>query len=560
MFRFLFTLYAVFILVSSAGANCWSYYTRIGGSYACDNGAIRPNYESSINSACANTNNPGGAVYINCGGNGLVDKCPVCYGSSLSDAYVEYTCCSSACEKDSLLCVRDGGNWEYDVNTPTCGGYSCKKCDSTFTCVNYPFFRCVDVPASGEITCIDGNCTGLPYSMWYTEYRSECHNECGVDSVYTLTSDTTYSLTATCQDSVKCSPKEYCYSSGNQYFIFQKCLVGNESVGNVNTQFEIPHVISAGQGSCRSVGMPNTNFPNSGGLVGNTGGGTGGGGGGTPDGIPDDCLLYGIGCPSNVPDSTNYNDDSNRNPTKCYCEPYDGIGSMSLVICPDGSRTMYYFSCEEWKNMHKSSSSGGGTTPASSSSTAGGGVSSGAVSSGSSDQFNGKYPEYPTQDDSYKKNVQGALSGTSGLLSEIKSILADLKKYFTSDEQFSDLESISLPSVVPPDSSTFSGRDSLMTYFDSLLTIIPDKNTLIDTSSYVNGAGTCPIITGNFGTACKAFKIFVGNNDLNMRFNFADFFGVNLCILLKSIITAFATLVSFLVGIKLFRLSGGIFS
>ena len=484
-------------------------------------------------------------------------ECPKCDFSSFGSAsFIQYQICDTPEQADSSICVNTGGRWKFNELNAM---YECDTlhCDSTFTCVNYPFFRCVDVPASGEITCIDGNCTGLPYSMWYTEYRSECHNECGVDSVYTLTSDTTYSLTATCQDSVKCSPKEYCYSSVNQYFIFQKCLVGNESVGNVNTQFEIPHVISAGQGSCRSVGMPNTNFPNSGGLVGNTGAGTGGG---TPDLIPDDCLLYGIFCPSNVPDSTNYNDDSNRNPTKCYCEPYDAIGSMSLVICPDGSRTMYYFSCEEWKNMHKSSSSWGGTTPASSSSTAGGGVSSGAVSSGSSDQFNGKYPEYPTQDDTYKKNVQGALSGSAGLLSEIKSILADLKKYFTSDEQFSDLESISLPSVAPPDSSTFSGRDSLMTYFDSLLAIIPDKNTLIDTSIYVNGAGTCPIITGNFGTACKAFKIFAGNNDLNMKFNFADFFGVNLCTLIKSIITAFATLVSFLIGIKLFRLSGGVFS
>lgn len=70
--------------------------------------------------------------------------------------------------------------------------------------------------------------------------------------------------------------------------------------------------------------------------------------------LDDYCLVYGIGCPEQ--DTTNYKDPPNQNPSKCYCEPFDGIGSMSKVTCPDGTVSIYYFSCLEWEYMFSSSS------------------------------------------------------------------------------------------------------------------------------------------------------------------------------------------------------------
>ena len=113
-----------------------------------------------------------------------------------------------------------------------------------------------------------------------------------------------------------------------------------------------PQFIGGGVGNCASLGMPsnniadpmnnqsNTIFPNQ----------------NNNDVISDNCLIYGIDCPSNYLDTTDYNDNENRNPEHCICEPLDGSTFVSTIICPDGSRTTFYGSCSLWELANSSSS------------------------------------------------------------------------------------------------------------------------------------------------------------------------------------------------------------
>jgi hypothetical protein len=113
-----------------AAADAWSYCEPkntvvTGNDYACDNGKVRSNYVESVARQCAVQI----ANHVNCSADGFVNiKCPVCYGTSLSNAYHESICCSSKSEADSLSCLLQGNVWQGG----TCKINHCKAADSTW--------------------------------------------------------------------------------------------------------------------------------------------------------------------------------------------------------------------------------------------------------------------------------------------------------------------------------------------------------------------------------------------------------------------------------------------
>lgn len=481
-----------------------------------------------------------------CSLNSQTSQCVSYYGEDCGAGrkwcYQQLLECGSENEKDSSVCVLNGGRW-VDVGN---GVKECKsnQCDSTMHCISYPYNYCEDVPSSGEITCINGNCYGLGGSKWVSFYDKNCTNECGATENTRVSGDTVYVPGGECTDSLQCSPQTKCadFSNGT-YILYQNCLVGRQVVGNVDTRQTLAQITTSGTGSCKDNGYSSQTFPNSG------GGNTGNPNHSQPDSINTDCLIYGVGCEP-YQDSTNYSYGGNATPTKCWCEPFDGLNSVSYIKCPDGSSRVVYMSCDQWHNMFSSSS----TTPPPSSGSGGGGVSSGSIGTSSSDTnpFQGKYPEYPSDQPTHNKNVQGALSGISDVIISIRDHLAQLKNYIMG------YEAVEFDPVSTYPNGNYSHLDSVQTdlgfTFDSLFNRIDTSRKIIDTSRYIS-TGTCPIIKGEF-SLCQKIPFFKGNKNVDMKFDFSDFFGFNLCSIIKAIILGFTSVVVFILSFRVISKSG----
>lgn len=469
-----------------------------------------------------------------------VNNCPTCANYSISSGgriIGIVNICDTQNELDSLNCVNDGKIWDVD---PVTGIGSCvEEISCNWTVSTIPRLRCLDVPSSGSIVCKNGECSGLPYSMWWSELRIDSTStRCGNIS-HVHISDTSYTFGSQCDVEERCSDDKKCYSEGGTFYIVQECAVGRPVIGNDGeSQKTVPYIVSTGNGSCSEMGYRNENYQNSGGGIGNPNAT-----GGNPPPLEDDCLVYGINCPE--PDTTNYQNPPNQNPSKCFCEPYDGLGSMSKVTCPDGTVSIYYFSCLEWENLFVSSSSNVQSSSSVPPTSSGDGTSS--PSGGSSSDTFGQYPQYPEQDGAYKKNVQAALSGEATLLNSIKEILGSIKDYLFSTPQIGDDVFIL---DVPTDSSTYDTTQ--VNFVDSLLAVIDTAHSPIDTSLKAQ-TGVCPIISANFGTACKYIPPLRGNTNANMRIDTSNIAGINLCGIIRALIIAFSSVVSFIIGARLFR-------
>lgn len=474
-----------------------------------------------------------------------------CYSSSITVTrvcrYRSY--CTSRSEADSVRCVNDGGRWEFNQLN---GMYECNTnhCDTTMHCITYPFNRCETVE-SGGITCVNGQCSGIPGVKIYSELKSECRNECGDVQTRSITSDTAYVPGGSCEDDVKCGSEIFCGEFDNgTYFLYKKCYIGRETVGNVNEQQVVAQIESAGQGTCLENGYQSTRYPNSG-KYGEQQGGTSRPSNDGVDSISSDCAIYGYGCADYV-DTTDYSNPDNQSPQKkCWCEPFDGSNTVSRIICPDGTSRVVYFSCKDWQKIYSSSSEV--SPPLSSSSASGGGSSGQLQNSSDSNPFQGKYPEYPVDDRNYRKNVQGALSGASNILSEIKSKLIEIKNYLVSDNEEFTVDSIkSIPH------RDYSELDSLsishLISFDTLLSKIDTSRKLIDSSRYV-APGTCPIITANFST-CRKIPFFRDNSDVDLKLDFSNLAGFNLCSMIKALVVGFTSVISFLLSFRVISKSG----
>lgn len=536
----------VLFYLSYSYATCYDRTSVVNSNYPCQDGTVRPNYTATVQLQCNNIENSlASGTWANCPAatsHCVITSCPVCGSQTgLSSAYVAYTLCTSQIEIDSLNCVNNGDRW-VDVGN---GVKECKsgQCDTTFTCISYPYNYCEDVPSSDEITCINGNCYGLGGSKWVSYYDKNCTNECGATQNTRVSGDTVYILGGSCDDPLQCDPTTHCVDFDNgTYFLYQVCLVGREVVGNVDERQTLAQITLSGNGTCKDNGYRSETYPNSG------GGNTSNPNHSQADSISSDCTIYGVGCEP-YQDTTNYQNGDNANPTKCWCEPFDGINSVSYIKCPDGSTRVVYMSCEEWHNWFSSSS----TTPPPSSGSGGGGASSGSGTySSDSNPFKGKYPEYPADQPTTNKNVQGALSGIADVIISIRDHLGQLKNYIMSSQ------TVHFDSVKTHAHGDYSQLDTVQSdlgfTFDSLFNKIDTSRKIIDTSLFVS-TGTCPIIKGEY-SMCKRFGIFKGNKDVDLEFDLSNFFGFNLCSIIKALVLGFTSVVVFILSFRVISKSG----
>lgn len=453
--------------------------------------------------------------------------------------------CSTQCEADSLVCVNtENMIWKY-TGSATCGGMECVEntCDSTFNCIEYPFNRCEDVPSSGSVECDENGCSGLPYSRWYSELRTECQNECGEYRINSITGDTLISFDSSCDDTTQCSNETKCvdFPNSGTYALYKVCIVGNQQIGNGVSNRSYPQFVGGGSGNCSSLGYPSSNLPNSSNNTHNNV---------FPNqsdtsSISDYCLLYGVDCPPNFVDTTNYNDNNNRSPEHCICEPLDGSTFVSSIICPDGSRSTFYGSCDLWRSARSSSSaqSSSSTNPPESSSS---GSENPPASSGG---ISGEYPDWPE----YQKNQRNANEVLGSMVQSLKtlpsSIVSGIRELLNG-YNYNEVD----------DGLSFDRQDSVLaldTIIDTVGVLhaifnrLDSNNRIIDTIPNVSYNG-CPCITFFNGNQANSF---VGGHIIfkEIKFNLGDFHGFNLCIIIRAVVVAFASVVSFFIGFAIFK-------
>lgn len=146
------------------------------------------------------------------------------YGTTTTsnrETYCRYQCTDMR-SADSLKCEKDGKIFDED---PVTGVTSCVDSVSChWTVSTIPRLRCIDVPASGSIVCKNGECSGLPYSMWWSELRIDSTStRCGNIS-HVHTSDTSYTFGSQCDVEERCSNENKCYSEGEHSLSFKSAL------------------------------------------------------------------------------------------------------------------------------------------------------------------------------------------------------------------------------------------------------------------------------------------------------------------------------------------------
>lgn len=461
----------------------------------------------------------------------------LCYGAIV---------CSTQCEADSLSCVNEGNTWQY-TGAATCGGMSCQgPCDTTMNCIEYPFNRCEDVQSNGSVYCDENGCSGLPYSRWFSEYRRECQNECGEHNTQSFTGDTLITFDSNCNDTLQCSEESKCvdFPNTSTYLLYKVCIVGNQQIGNGANNRSYSQIVGGGSGSCASVNMNSTNINNSN-NSGNSNNNS------FPNSfnqneVTDNCLIYGIDCPENFNDTTNYNNNTNRSPEHCICEPLDGSTFVSSIICPDGSRSTFYGSCSLWESAYSSSSvsnSSSSTNPPESSSS---GSENPPASSGG---ISGDYPEWNIIKQN-QKNANEVLGSMAQTLKSLPSSIVNGIKDFFNGYNYKDgdgqLDWNRVDSVVTLDTLIDTAG-----VLNAIFGRVDSTNRILDTLQHSSFTG-CPCITffnGNqqtdFSHGHLSFK--------EIKIELADLHGFNFCRIVSAIVVALASVVSFFIGFSIFK-------
>jgi hypothetical protein len=304
-------------------------------------------------------------------------------------------------------------------------------------------------------------------------------------------------------------------------FSLYKLCKSREIVDGV--QKFLPRMVGGGYGNCASNGYPETNDS------------TGFAGSQDSTKIPESCFTMGMGCPP--PDTTNYASGDNRTPQNgCNCEPYDGLSSVSRIVCPDGSISLFMGSCDKWKEPPFSSSS---TEPPESSSGSENPTSSGGA-------LVGDWANYSQGQEII--SLLGAIASNTMQKPETKNINTinvALDDYATSKEDvdvpFNRHDSIYNPSYVIDTAglkNAIFGR-------------VTEENTILDTLEHP--VSKCPCFTffssGGNQAQITGFHISLPK----MVFDFADFHGFDLCRIISVVVSALASVVAFFIGFSIFK-------
>lgn len=487
----------VTITVGCQSSGCSNYQCNYAGytSYTMTQGSSCGVY---LGGACTVWGGPWGS---RCGG---------VTGTPPADAIITY--CDTQVEADSVSCVTSGSNWangqckNCDASDP-----SSWKCETTSSIVKAQESSTDIVCDASFGGCYSGNACAI-----YTEYQTSCFNECTGDStVESYRTDPVWQ-DGFCDevdiDRDDCG-KTRCIDMDGNFALVHDCN-SNNIVNGVPQSF--PVVVQGGKGSCAANGYQPVN-PDS---VGNNGNSS------NRDSIlqalqdslySQKCLLFGQCGDSN--DSTDFSDDSNRNAENgCYCERMDDMPFVSRIICPDGTSSIFYGSCKDWKNKPSSSSS----NPSSSESGGGG-----------SSEADPRPTDWANWFQANEMNTK--LDANNGLLASISDKLGNIFVWLTSSgasvsrDTSTGLGSIDWDSPVFVDSS-YSYDTTTYSVFndvaDSLFSLAQKNKGLIDTTSLadVDNCFTC------------RFNFTRGLGGQRVELNFGSLGGFNICKLLRSIL------------------------
>lgn len=446
-----------------------------------------------------------------------------CTGSCCGDDGLDLVglCCTTQDELDSLKC-------ELDPNSQGCT----PSCDSTkWTCETFTETTQTTI-ASDNVTCFNGECYGGIYCEYITRNETTCTNECGTSQTEIAEFPMRYDGRCneeTAPDEDMCTSQK-CMTNNGFYHLYRLCK--NRNIVNGESQ-TIPVFEGGGVGTCANAGYQEEN-PNVSGYSSSSV---------DSSSVPQECYTMGINCP--VPsDSTDYTDVNNRSQNNgCTCEPYDGVDAISQIICPDGSRSIFYGSCNDWKQPPSSSSE----SPESS----GSGSENPPASSGGEGG--------PTD---WVKYSQGE---------EIKALLGQIALNTAQENQITINNQSNLGDYAYSD----NGQDYELTRTDSVLVLEPDTNGImalrdslfnrifdkVDTNNTLIDTLVNPNYSG-----CPAFRLMGGGQPAQTQsgvyikgftIDFCDIHGFNLVRIISVIVTSFASVVGFFVGFKIFKSAMG---
>lgn len=499
------TNYCNWLCNTSGGTTAFHYCPSPNNNYQ---GGICPN-GSSIPSAIV--------------ANGCSNRQYIVMNFESCDRNIIYQCCDTQIESDSLSCVQSGKEWVYNN-----GVYECREpilCDSTKWECTTTTERSQTTIATDNITCIGGACFGGVYCEYVTKNITTCTNECGGTTTQENSIPIRYD--GACNpdnltDDDECTGVRcISFAKTKSYSLYKLCK-SREIVNGVQ-QF-LPRIVGGGMGNCVSNGYPESNDS------------TGSAGSSDSLNIPESCFTMGLDCPP--PDTTNYSSNDNRTEENgCVCVPYDGITSISKIVCPDGSISIFMGSCDTWKQSPLSSSS---NEPPESSSG-----SENSTSSGGGDLV-GDWANYSQGEQIIA--LLGAIATNTNEKSEIKQIQTlnvALDDYTTDnndvDVPFNRVDSIYDPSYVVDTAGlkqVIFGR-------------VTEQNEILDT--LLHPASKCPCFTF-FGSGGNQAQISGSHISFpKMQFDFSSFHGFDLCHIISVIVTSLASVVAFFIGFAIFK-------
>lgn len=456
-----------------------------------------------------------GSSYPYCVNTGIsCNNTAMCGGSGIPIWCATYKYCTTQAELDSVVCVNGGNTWQ--------SGQCQAPCDSTkWTCHTYTEHSQTTI-ASDNVTCFNGDCFGGIYCEYIASTTTECDNECGGHTEQSTQVPIRYDGRCN-EDNLneeECTGVR-CISLADGYSLFKLCK--SREIVNGEQKF-LPHFVGGGKGTCKAAGYKEADENDL------------SGGGSDSTSVSEDCFLFGLGCPS-PKDTTDYSNPDNRTPDKCTCENFDGFKGISRIVCPDGSITVFYGSCDDFRSSSSVASSSSENPPESSSS----GSENPPTSSGGTLQ--GNWTTYSQGED-----IKTALGLIASKLDN-KQNINNVNSVNLSLDEYSANVSDSAPAFVVPD-SMFDPIAVIDTagFVYGIFGRVTEENDLIDTLGHVSGV--CPVCTFFSGGA----NIVGGKVKLpEIRIDFSNVFGYDFCAIVSRIVIALAAVVSFFIGFSIFK-------
>lgn len=431
------------------------------------------------------------------------------------------TRCDTEAEADSVACAN--GHEEF-----------CPQCDSTaWTCETSNEITQTTV-SSDNITCFGGECYGTTYCTLVSKTITTCTNECGTTTSQEY--ELPYKYDGACNEDYtnnqNCGKTKCIEPDVGHYALYQNCITSEVQNGEVGTYNAF---VGGGLGSCRSAG-----YQNEGSLNSSSSGGV------DSSSISQECLISGINCPSDS-GRVDYSQMENRTAANgCSCETGPGLW---YTICPDGSVTADYGKC------YYTPPSSSSTEPPPSSGSSGSSSSANPEGGASSGSLDGDWVKYQQGED-----IKTALAAIYAKMGTGEGVSINVASQLKEGDIANAVNSVLMQfaddtgGVIPVWNFIDSSFGTLDTngVLHNFLSRFDTTQNVVDTVHY-SGSGSCPTFTFFRGrTSSNAFS-GGGFHVPELKFNFGNFFGFNLCSIISAVVKVLSSVVAFFIGWKFLR-------